>query len=779
MSPYSPPLPTAAILPGLGDAGLADFGTTAGTAAEGNDARIVGALPRLTQLPVSTATTGTLAASTLSLVDCTSTPCARTLPAASSVAAGITVGVHRTGAGSNALTVSRAGSDTLASAGSVTDTTRALTLAGETVVFQSDGVDQWAVVASDVAGEVMDGRYAPVTSVKQYGAVGDGRQIEDAAITSGAAILTSPSGGTSWPGFTSSDVGKTVYIDGAGAAGASFVTTISGYTSATQVTLTANAGTTVTGRTAVFGSDDTASIQAAIDAAPSGGLDLFFPDGIYVVGGAQVTGTVQGIGAVSAYSWTYSGQILFPARGIVDGKKTFRLSGRIPSARMQWGASNEPSPVSGSILFSTAASGNIFDVIPNPSGMNYDISSPYSSIYVAMDCLTVRAMNNPQCNGLKFLAAGSVDIDRCSVDVAAIPTRIAQPTGGTTGVIMPVIGNAAACHLDRMQSVGFAVGIEPGEHTIIGNGSMVQYCITGVKVQQSSHAIEFEMLLIQDCVTGIEGGAGTAPVTGTFDIQESRDGSWYDTVYAISDTNNRLRGSLKFVNSNSTGIPVLGGTNLNLMNAKGGTGWYKSSPLAETFARDTTTGNRSYTLGTASGSAHPWRDVSGFSAFGTTGNKAYAPSSSPASSIAVAQLCNESYTIRCSITTSTQYTAAGVVTWFLPTRTDTYFYAELRILTGAPTNSIRLIKSDQGVKTTAAQLDSTLVANTTYIVELVCTPYSIALYVDGTQIGSTYVLSAAERTKFSVNPSAGLWCYRAGSGSGDDGVTRWNSITAR
>lgn len=61
------------------------------------------------------------------------------------------------------------------------------------------------------------------------------------SITSGAAILTAASSL-----FTAADEGKTVQIVGAGAAGAVLNTTITTYTSATQVTVADNAGTTIT-----------------------------------------------------------------------------------------------------------------------------------------------------------------------------------------------------------------------------------------------------------------------------------------------------------------------------------------------------------------------------------------------------------------------------------------------------------------------------------------------------------------------------------------------------
>lgn len=71
--------------------------------------------------------------------------------------------------------------------------------------------------------------------------------VSDGAITASAAILTSAS-----TPFTAGDVGSDIVVRGAGASGADLTTTILSYQSAGQVTLAANAGTTVTGANVIF-----------------------------------------------------------------------------------------------------------------------------------------------------------------------------------------------------------------------------------------------------------------------------------------------------------------------------------------------------------------------------------------------------------------------------------------------------------------------------------------------------------------------------------------------
>jgi hypothetical protein len=133
-----------------------------------------------------------------------------------------------------------------------------------------------------------------VFNVKNYGAKGDGRTVTDGAMTSGSATLTSATAG-----FTSADVGKVIQVKGAAATGVTtLVTTISAFTNSTTVTLAASAATTVSSAQVMLGTDDTASIQSAINAAVtwaranSGAVTVFFPGcpGYYCVGGALVTG---------------------------------------------------------------------------------------------------------------------------------------------------------------------------------------------------------------------------------------------------------------------------------------------------------------------------------------------------------------------------------------------------------------------------------------------------------------------------------------------------------
>ncbi len=98
------------------------------------------------------------------------------------------------------------------------------------------------------------------SSVLDYGAKGDGVRLLDGAMQEDSAVLTSQSGS-----FLPDDVGKKITVRKAGPSGGLLVSEIASWISTKQVTLSDDATVTVTGATVVYGTDDTVSIQAALN----------------------------------------------------------------------------------------------------------------------------------------------------------------------------------------------------------------------------------------------------------------------------------------------------------------------------------------------------------------------------------------------------------------------------------------------------------------------------------------------------------------------------------
>lgn len=137
------------------------------------------------------------------------------------------------------------------------------------------------------------------TNVTWYGTAANAAILSTGtiSISSGSPNLTATAAA-----FTSGDVGKSIWVPGAGPAAAGLSTTILTFTDATHVALAANASTTVTAVALtqaafmVYGTDDTAAINAAFVGTPPFGtlyitpITLAFPVRGYLIKQSGATG---------------------------------------------------------------------------------------------------------------------------------------------------------------------------------------------------------------------------------------------------------------------------------------------------------------------------------------------------------------------------------------------------------------------------------------------------------------------------------------------------------
>lgn len=161
----------------------------------------------------------------------------------------------------------------------------------------------------------MSGRILSVTTPTLTTAGNTGAAYRAASINSSSTTLTL-TGADGTDTFSSSDVGKTVMITGAGANGADLYTTITAYTSSTSVTVNDAASTSVTSALAVWytsGQDDTARLQAAIDACSTDQPWLVLAPGVYVISSTlTVGGMCKGfIGPGKTMTWIVASSTSF------------------------------------------------------------------------------------------------------------------------------------------------------------------------------------------------------------------------------------------------------------------------------------------------------------------------------------------------------------------------------------------------------------------------------------------------------------------------------------
>lgn len=165
---------------------------------------------------------------------------------------------------------------------------------GQQLMVRTDGTIRWVSPPA-----VHFAAYLPVDDAVEYAG--------NASITTGTNVLN-VTGGV----FSTNDIGKAIIVGGAGAAGAVLATTISGRNSSTQVTLTANASTTVTNQGITYGTDNSTALQSALDAARGGRLMIERPTNGYALAsqvsitpssGSQVFLSILGSGSFNAFRW--------------------------------------------------------------------------------------------------------------------------------------------------------------------------------------------------------------------------------------------------------------------------------------------------------------------------------------------------------------------------------------------------------------------------------------------------------------------------------------------
>ena len=336
-----------------------------------------------------------------------------------------------------------------------------------------------------------------VFNAATYGALGDGKFVVDGAMTASSTTLTSATAT-----FTSGDVGKAIMVKGAGSLSVTtLVTTITGYTNATTVTLAAPAATTVSGALVMWGTDDTAHIQAAINAAITyatahGSAKVFIPVGagrFYAIAGPLITGgTTLGNAQLTlgAPVSTAGNKVVLTIEGVTNGSALQHWQQNSP----QLGGSTL---VSFGVFATTTAQTNSINAGGNPCVIGgpaqpggYGVApGVFSNMLVTIANLSILTTHSFW--GLTYSAVDFSGIAEASLlDFAygttgsvaagdyAAPAQFAN--GLAIGVLMPADGNNAnqvcrniSCH------GGYAFAFFATEHTVIDR-LCILYCWSGL-----------------------------------------------------------------------------------------------------------------------------------------------------------------------------------------------------------------------------------------------------------------------------------------------------------
>lgn len=407
-------------------------------------------------------------------------------------------------------------------------------------------------------------------NVATYNAVGDGQFVTDGAMGTGSTVLTSASGK-----FTPGDVNKAVMVKGAGAAGVTtLVTTIASYQSATQVTLSAaNAsGGNATAALVMWATDDTAHIQAAINAALAyaalhGSATVLLPTGsglFYGVAGSLVTGgSTLGnaqltLGAPVA---TSGNKVSLTIKGVGNGSGLQHWQQLNPqlggSTLVSFGVFANPTAQTNSI--NAAGNACVIGGPAQPGG--YGISpGVFSNMLITLRNLSI--LTTHSANGLTFSAADFSGIAEANLENVAYGTTgsvvagdysnpAAFATGLAIGCLLPANGNNDNNHVSNLSCHGgYTFALFATEHTVIDRLCILYcwsaLCIVGAYYGSvgSVHGINVTQASIEQCTNLVfVQGAGANGV-----------GPW---LYATIST--------------ESGGPTFSGSNATAMNAALGT----------------------------------------------------------------------------------------------------------------------------------------------------------------------------------------------------------------
>lgn len=381
------------------------------------------------------------------------------------------------------------------------------------------------------------------------GAKGDAQQFNHAgAMTASAATLTDS---TNSP-FTSADVGKHIVVSGAGASGADLITTISGFTSASAVTLTAAAGTTVTTAEYIYGTDDTQAVGNTMIAADAvmvttGRATIKFRNAAYFIAGA---------------SWVNS--TILP----------LFTNAKLAVLELAGAGRTGSQPTKGTVLFFSDRTGGLRTMgvdtgSSTVTGAQFNLLGNGNWTVKIRD-LCVRQTNSPVNHGIDLGSAAAMELDNVMCDTLSLPwggpgytgygtVTPTTPSGSSAGIISPGTNNNGWVWATNTGVSGYPVGYAISEH-FAGGLISVNYCNKGVWFLNTVHGSAILYLTCEQNVNHIAGGTagGNATLTVSYADFESTGNTNY-----VTDANNTLQGTITWNNTAGAGFSATGGANLH------------------------------------------------------------------------------------------------------------------------------------------------------------------------------------------------------------------------
>lgn len=420
-------------------------------------------------------------------------------------------------------------------------------------------------------------------NVKDFGAVGNGKINNFGAMVSNSAALIVTQGT-----FTAGDVGKVISVYAAGVKPTGWTTTnqaynltttIAAFTDANHVTLAATAQTTVNNAPLIWGDDDTAAVQRAINYVTtnnnfSGGT-LFFPVGNYIINGPIIN--------ASPLAGGFEGKNaqLFLPDGVpsvdYNWAETVRFEGPLPQAQRQL--------IQGGLYAWTNYSACIWSTLPNLNGGNVFscyatnvASAAYVStghrglsfypnkVRVEFKNMIWRAAGNPNGVCLNLQGAPTMDLQDVLIDTGwAEYSVLAQPTSTNGyGLLLATPSSGGASQLKHVTVCGFWTGVLWGEHLDV-SGLEIFSCYNGIEPCNGGHFGRFTADF-EDVHTFFNNRLHAPCIfQGSFTSESVNTGSpWSFPPVLVDDATDALGGDIAYWNSSygADFMPHIGGNHV-------------------------------------------------------------------------------------------------------------------------------------------------------------------------------------------------------------------------
>lgn len=333
--------------------------------------------------------------------------------------------------------------------------------------------------------------------------------------------------------------GQGIYIAGAGAAGAPYIGTVNGTPpNGTHINVTPAISTTVSAG-ALVQHDDSAAIQAAINA-------------IVAHGGGQVYGHNGRYRCNGAFDAVSNGIITLPTNVSTNAPITIDLDGESVertsanagqfrgfvvdySERCALGALGGSDGQTIASLFAAreaASTGSL-------SGFNYVHFNPTN--------VHIKACPNPKAGAFNMRNAIGGHFKNCQVSTGEAPTTaLTEPTDPyVTAFFAPAVNNHAQISFEGCSVIGFPRAFVVSEHAHFIGDNYASFCKIGLECQQGGH-VNWGKLGCEYCTTMIKVTGTPSVIDLTLSGESDRtSGTWPQGTYDFDDGSQTLVGEIR------------------------------------------------------------------------------------------------------------------------------------------------------------------------------------------------------------------------------------------